>query len=123
MLRKIVHIVFALLLVVATTGFTISKHYCGNQLLSVSIFKVDHCKCGGPCKNCHTNIKVVKVTDNFSASEKIFHRAPISSFALLVYNNEILTLSQQVNISDFFVSKDPPPYIPDHFILHQSFRC
>lgn len=38
MLRKIIHIAVALLLLITTAGFTVSKHYCNNNLISVSVY-------------------------------------------------------------------------------------
>lgn len=37
MLRKVIHIIIALLLLITTAGFTISKHFCENRLVSVSM--------------------------------------------------------------------------------------
>ncbi len=37
MLRKTVHIIITALLLTATTGFTVSRHYCGNTLVSFSL--------------------------------------------------------------------------------------
>lgn len=123
MLKKIVHIVFCLLLIVATTGFTISKHYCGNKLLSVSLFDGDKCMCVGPCKDCHTNIKQIKVSDNYSISEVLHPKAPVSAFAILIYNTEFSPLASIAIGNYLFEYKDPPPCSQSLFILHQSFLC
>lgn len=37
-MKKLIHVCLALLLLVSTTGVSISKHYCGNILLDVSIY-------------------------------------------------------------------------------------
>ena len=123
MLKRILHIVLVLLLAVATTGFTIDKHYCGNQLLSVSIFKADKCSCGGPCKDCHTNVKQVKVSDNYCVPEVIHLQEPISSDLLFVYNNAFFNLTYSAEVTDFFMLKEPPPGGPELFVLYQSFLC
>lgn len=123
MLKKIVHIVFGLLLIVATTGFTISKHYCGNKLLSVSIFDIDKCMCGGPCKDCHTNIKQIKVSDNYSISEVLHPKALVTAFAILVYNTEFSPLASLSDGNGVILYKEPPPCSQSLFILHQSFLC
>lgn len=39
MLKKSVHIILSFLLLVATSGLFLSKHYCGGKLLSVSLFQ------------------------------------------------------------------------------------
>lgn len=90
MLKRISNILIALLLLTATTGLTIDRHYCGNRLVSVSLGKSpDCCKTPGCC---HHHIRHIKVIDSFQASEfsneiKVFS----SAFSLLVPNN-ILTL-------------------------------
>ncbi|MCF8308836.1 MAG: hypothetical protein K9I68_07510 [Bacteroidales bacterium] len=38
MLRKTIHIIITALLLAATTGFTVSKHYCGDTLVSFSLY-------------------------------------------------------------------------------------
>jgi len=37
MFRKITYIILAFLLLTTTLGFTVSKHYCGSELIEVSI--------------------------------------------------------------------------------------
>ena len=123
MLKKIVHIVFGILLIVATTGFTISQHYCGNHLFSVSILKTDKCGCGDKCKDCHTNIKLVKVADNFSAPDVIHPDAPSSADLFFIYNIEFLTFTYQAATTAFTLLKAPPPGNQNSFAILQSFRC
>jgi hypothetical protein len=72
MLKKISHIVLSSLLLVTTTGLTFSKHYCGNELKSVSLFSEAKSCCGGPCNCCHNESFTVKVSDDFSAASCIF---------------------------------------------------
>ena len=54
MIRKTINIILSTLLIITTTGFSISKHYCHGDLISVAINKdaesccdmemADHCK-------------------------------------------------------------------------------
>ena len=123
MLKKIVHIVFGILLIVATTGFTISKHYCGNHLFSVSIFKTHKCGCGDKCKDCHTILKIVKVTDNYSAPDAIHPDAPISTTLFTVYHIDFSFFTSPAVTTAFTLLKAPPPGNQNSFALLQSFRC
>ena len=123
MLKKIIHIVFGILLIVATTGFTISKHYCGNHLFSVSIFKADNCGCGDKCKDCHTDLKVVKVTDNFPAPDAIHPDAPTTADLFTVYNIDFSFFTSSAITTAFALLKAPPPGNQNFFALLQSFRC
>ena len=122
MLKKIAHIVLILLLTVATTGFTISSHYCGNQLVAVSIFKLDKCNCGD--KDCHTDVRQIKVSDNYSAPEAIHSDALTSIDLPSVSFLELITLTHPALTSSAFFSVKAPPYSAKNPIaLLQSFLC
>lgn len=73
MLKKAGHIAIILLLLIATSGVTITKHYCGNALIGSSIFSSPKECCNGPCKDCRNETKTIKVTDTFeSADNRIY---------------------------------------------------
>jgi hypothetical protein len=61
MLRKIIHILITLLLIVTTTGVTFSMHYCGGELISTSV-NTDTEKCcdgaGGCCEDINLRINI-----------------------------------------------------------------
>ena len=71
---------------ISTTGFTISKHYCGNNLISVSVFTEAEfcCEEGDCCKNENTSVE------------------PIKDFVFSVFNIEFLE-SFNFNIVEFTV--------------------
>jgi hypothetical protein len=123
MLKKIVHIVLVLLLTVATSGFTISEHYCGGHLFSVSLFKAEQCSCGNHCKDCHTTTKQIKVSDNYSVSEAIHPDAPTSADLFSNYNIDFSAFIPTADLSSFFLYQPPPPEAQNLFALFQSFRC
>jgi hypothetical protein len=55
MLRKIGYITLATLLILTTVGFVISRHYCENELVSVSVdLPADNC-CEEMADNCCHN--------------------------------------------------------------------
>jgi len=65
MQKSILHITVSLLLLVATTGFTITRHYCHNNLMSVVLgTEADSC-CEGPCEGCHDESKHFQLDDEF----------------------------------------------------------
>ena len=68
MLKKTGYIIMAVLLLFATSGITIYRHYCGNTLVkaSVSFAPVQCCKI--PCPRCHNETIKLKISDQFSAS-------------------------------------------------------
>ena len=67
MFRKIVNIAFALLLLTTTTGITVSKHYCGTQLIEVSINSEAEPCCSdmGSSGCCHNETDFFQFDDDF----------------------------------------------------------
>jgi hypothetical protein len=120
MLKKVVHIALVLLLTAATTGFTISKLYCGNHLVAISIFKPVKCNCGD--KDCHTNIKQIKVTDNYSVSEVVHSGIPTSFDLPSVSSIALVTFTHPALAATFFSIKAPPFSSKNPIALLQSFR-
>jgi hypothetical protein len=55
MLKKFGNIILALLLVLTTSGMVISKHYCGNMLVSISIDSQAKQCCDGRDNHCCHN--------------------------------------------------------------------
>lgn len=68
MIKNIGHIVFAIFMLVTTAGVTISKHYCGNNLQSISVvLEAKNC-CDIPSGCCHNEEVTLKIQDDFSPS-------------------------------------------------------
>lgn len=64
MLRKISNIIVSFLLLVSTTGFSISVHYCGEDLVSIKIDgEAKSCCENGMC--CHTDSEFVQLDADF----------------------------------------------------------
>lgn len=109
MLKKILHIVFATLLLVTTMGLMVSKHYCGGQLVSVSLFhKADSC-CGddGCCKN---ENQFFQVKDDFSAPTvfSVPLSVEINLLCQQLWQAESLFPAEQEE-ENTFVDYSPPP--------------
>jgi len=121
MLKKFTHIALIILMIVATSGFTISKHYCGNHLVSVSLFKSVKCACGD--KDCHNELKQIKVTDNYSASEVLHSSNPLSFEIPSVVFAGIVIFPDPAYSSSFFFINAPPLQHEKTLSLLQSFRC
>lgn len=67
MLEKISHTILSLVLLVSTIGMAVSKHYCGESLVSVSVFSngdLDSCCDMDNC--CHSDTQVFQVKEDFS---------------------------------------------------------
>ncbi|MCG6188821.1 HYC_CC_PP family protein [Maribellus maritimus] len=66
MLQKFSHITFSCLLLISTMGMAVSKHYCSDNLVSVSLFE-EADACCGDMGCCHTENEFIQVKDDFSA--------------------------------------------------------
>lgn len=70
MLKKISHIIFSLLLLVATVGMTVSRHYCKGDLYSVSVNGSGNAGCDmGNC--CHDENQNIRIHDDYSTPTSI----------------------------------------------------
>ena len=81
MFRKVLHIVLASFILVSTTGFTISLHYCHNEIYDLAVFAPAHSCCeagsGATChapgdmdtsNHCEDESIVVESTDDYVSS-------------------------------------------------------
>lgn len=69
MLKSVLHIAVSLLLLIATTGFSITRHYCHDNLMSVVLgTEADSC-CDGPCDCCHDESEHFRLDNEFVSSE------------------------------------------------------
>jgi len=71
MIKKTANIAIVILLLVATAGVPVTRHYCGRSLMSFSIYSTPKACCQGSCDKCHTIFKFSKVNDNFLAGSSI----------------------------------------------------
>ena len=71
MLKKAGNITLILLLLVATGGMPVTRHYCGSLVRSFAIYSTPKACCSGHCDKCHNVFKFSKVKDNFEAGSTI----------------------------------------------------
>jgi len=110
MFRKASNIATMLMLLISTTGFTISKHYCGNKIVSVSIDSRAESCCGTACDCCHTENITIHLEDDFviQAFSVKFDSPEVDYFLfeLPVYSeNSFLTSTDFIPEAD----ESPPP--------------
>ncbi len=109
MLRKTSHIILSSLLLFATVGIAISKHYCCGNLISISIFgKADSCCDKDRC--CQNESDYFQLDEDCSLVS-VLEMPHSSEFELL--NLSILVINQ-TNIDlegtkEFLIADSPPP--------------
>jgi hypothetical protein len=126
MFKQIFHIAISLMLLLATTGLAISKHYCGGNLSKVALgMEKIHC-CDDPenmpddcCEDEYLTFQLPQ--EDFQPSQFDFEVAQLALIAALPYLDfSALFAEQQVFIPPF----DPytsPPIVQDLPVVLQSF--
>ena len=125
MFRKIANIITVLALLVATTGIIISKHYCGDTLVSVTIDARAESCCGTTCNCCHTDIVSIHLKDNFVNQHISINTEPPAIDCFLSVPAEYL-LNNYVPFDEFSqVVFESPPHqdTSDYLSFLQTYRC
>lgn len=109
MLKKASHIILSILLLIAITGLTISKHYCGEELVSTSLFSEAEscCESSDCCKN---ETETYQLDEDFSVSSitEIPELMQLDLFAVALV---LLTceIDESENRHNFILADLPPP--------------
>ncbi|MCF8222661.1 MAG: hypothetical protein K9J25_05895 [Bacteroidales bacterium] len=118
MLKKAAHIIITLTLLFATTGVTVSKHYCGNNLRGIAVMKAAASCCDSD-SCCHTESDFYQVDDDFILEYNDFQ--PVIQAALsVIYVSYTEPLQYDLNAFSNFYLKIPPPGKPPLAMI-QSF--
>ncbi|WP_163707537.1 HYC_CC_PP family protein [Mangrovibacterium lignilyticum] len=129
MVRKISHITIVFLLLVLTMGFTVSKHYCGDSLVDVSVFSgtADSCTSDqnacdmGSC--CHNENHVYQLHEDYTSpivlDHVAFFQVELATFCLqLLHENNIAEVNSIVN----HIESPPPKLVCEVLSDFQVYR-
>lgn len=107
MLRKVSHIVISLLLLTSTMGLTLSAHYCGENLKSVSILADSAPCCDIPDGCCHDEASTYRINDDFASTSFNFE----SKLILTQVLDYVIPVSVDLSAKHFptQVFEEPPP--------------
>lgn len=121
--KYIIHIILGVLLVLSTSGITITRHYCGDNLVFASVASENKNCCNESCNNCRSESVSFKVSDTFSAtSYKYFEPENFSLhwLVLTVSKESLITLiSKELEL----LYADSPPNLQISNSFLQVFRC
>lgn len=105
--KRISHILLALLVMISTMGMTVSKHFCGDELIEVTILTTPDSCCDSPTGCCHNETTSLKVKDEFSVASFTFD---FSQWGLqLPPLPQIEQLQQTMPTTVEMVTHTPPP--------------
>ncbi|MDF9795624.1 hypothetical protein OKW21_000887 [Catalinimonas alkaloidigena] len=125
MIRKLIHIILSMILLLSTTGVAISKHYCGGELSAVEVGHEKMSCCDEPddmpedC--CHDEQLTFLVEQDFQLSAFQFDCFALAVTALLPYLDlSALFDEQKANVTEFKLYLSPL-IAQDIPVLLQSF--
>lgn len=122
--KKIVNVLLAILLLIATTGVTLNKHYCMGRLKSVAVnAHANHCFEGEAeqmpcCKDVSQELKVEEITTvgfDFDAHPDLYELFSITSLSF----DDVPEHTDQTHVQ--FLHYSPPLPDRDVIVLVQSF--
>jgi hypothetical protein len=122
MIRKVIHIVIAVFILISTTGFTINMHYCHDQLIDMAFLAPAHSCCDteedseneyqASCPGCQDESIVVERGDDYEVSASTFNFEN-SHNTNLILSSVIFNYFQGIYLSnnnEVPWYKKPPPY-------------
>ncbi|MDB4584061.1 hypothetical protein N9164_12975 [Draconibacterium sp.] len=122
MLRKTSHIILSALLLFATVGLAISKHYCGGDLVSTSFFK-EAKSCCGDSDCCHNESAFFHLDEDYSLASvaEVTQSAEFElvDFVIQVYNFNATETEETEDL--FFADSPPPPKIQTALSQRQTY--
>ncbi len=113
MLKSFIHIILAIVMLISTMGMTVSKHYCGGNLVSVSLFEnADDSSCCNMGDCCHEETRTYQVKEDFSipAILTVPVLAELDILGHDLFTNEALTAPELETETSFF--SEIPPLLP-----------
>ena len=126
MFRKAAHILLASLLLITTMGYSLSKHYCGSNLVEVSInFEADPC-CNdeGTSDCCKNETEYFQLKVDFVSTVSLDNNqiTEIKVLFPLVFTFSICA-SGNIEIQTSNYAESPPPKIQTKLSLLQTYLC
>jgi len=125
MLRKIIYISFILLWTISASGFTISKHFCCDVLVSVSINSEAKSCCDPENGCCHNENEQFELKDDFVSAQELENIAvPEYEILFPILFSYISNIPLQNNNSNnIFLDSSPPTKCKAIFSELQRFLC
>ena len=112
MIRRTLNSVLITVFLFSSVGYSISLHYCGNTLISVSIgSKVKSCCRNGTCTCCHNETKYYQLKDSYvSATQDINNQTKlVSDFMFVVADVAETGVNDFIHADVHFIAESPPP--------------
>jgi hypothetical protein len=108
MFRKVTHIIISLVLLISTTGLSISEHYCGNEKIHITLNSIEKECCEIPTDCCHDEIKLLQLKGDFTKPPGIIQlnitEFNLSEFpTLLLFVDNLVVQNTSLNILEYYI--------------------
>jgi hypothetical protein len=124
-MKRAGNIMMILLLLISTGGISITRHYCGESVISVSMFSTPKSCCGSGCEHCRNENIFNKVTDDFTVTTIDAQFSVVTGNP--VHGNFIIDLISPLPVSTMAVSMNPRKFLyrktGDFPVSFGNFRC
>jgi hypothetical protein len=120
MIRKLFHIGISVLLMIATTGVTVSKHYSGGILYSYSLTGEAQSCCENDCACCHNSANTYRLIADYIMSDNFYQddESVIDLFDMYASEKDIYHVSSYHSV---LISQCKfPLYLPENQSQFQS---
>lgn len=105
MIKRVGNMLIIILLLIATSGIPVTRHYCGPSEMSFSIYSSPKPCCDNHCSKCHNVFNFSKVNDAFEAGSSITFTQSVNNivtlhalnFIELIDNTSISPLSDLIH--------------------------
>ncbi len=123
MIRIITNTIVSLILLISTTGFTVSKHYCGNRLVSVTINHEPEPCCGTDSDCCKSETDYYQLNTDIDIPKSLSVVAIDHNTFLFEHPdyNLLLQIIEPGIISSLFSNILSPPGVQNILPKIQSF--
>ena len=125
MIRKTAHIALSLLLLISTAGISMTRHYCSDILISVSVYSEAEPCCDGENGCCNNETEIYQIQDDFAAGE-YQNIEQIRDFSILYTLSLVQFYFEPVSDSytDYHIPEPPPPPSQREFLSQiQTYLC
>jgi len=120
-LKNFIHIFIAVLWLLSSTGFSITKHYCGNDYVNMAVNSTPEscCETGGCC---HNETEVFQL-DEDTLTQPIMLVNQVATFDIMIFENAFFELKKTESEFTAYIDKVflPPPKLPELLASFQSF--
>jgi hypothetical protein len=118
--RKISHIFLFVMLLTATTGLAVSKHFCNESLISSAFYsEADSC-CDDNC--CRDNLEFIQLDEKFQVSESSAVPGIIQVVLLFRISQDLVFLFPDRYVQALKTENEPPPPgLPVFLSLRQTY--